>query len=105
MKLSNVVRMSLIYYLMEVMEDNDYQNGAYDVINTYPQDVDKINIFPTISIERINSTKIPYQISSKGQKQLIFSIDIFAQGDDQREDLVDILSDELVQFLIWETCM
>jgi hypothetical protein len=95
MKLSNLVRMSLIYYLREVMEDNDYQNGKYEVINAYPQDVDKVNVFPTISVERINSTKIPYQISSKNQKQLIFSLDIFGQGNDQREDLVDILSDEL----------
>lgn len=95
MKLSNLVRFSLIEYLKEVMEDNNYQNGNYEVINTYPQDVDKINIFPTVSVERINSTKIPYQISSKNQKQLIFSIDVFGQGNDQREDLVDIASDNL----------
>jgi hypothetical protein len=77
------------------MENNNYQNGNYKVIKTYPTDVDEINIFPTVSVERINSTKIPYQIGSRNQKQLIFSIDIFAQGGDQKEDLVDILIDNL----------
>ena len=95
MKLQSLVTKSFIYYLREQMEDNDYVNGNYDVIDAYPADYDKVNIFPTISVERVNTTKIPYQIGSRDRKKLIYSIDVFAYGQNQKDDVVEILMDNL----------
>jgi hypothetical protein len=86
---------SLIFHLQEVMENAGWANGAYEVIDAYPTNLDRITIFPAISVQSNVGDSLPVQVGTKSTLSVTWLIDIFAQGDGQRDDIVYFIWDDL----------
>ena len=97
MKIQLVTIRSIMTFLQEIMESNGFTNGSYDVIIKYPTDVTKINIFPTLVVGKSSQKRFPFEIGGASRKQMVITIDVFTNSQNQREDIANILDDNLTE--------
>lgn len=86
---------SLNYHLQELMENNGWTSGNYEVVDAYPDNLDEIPKFPLISVQSIAADPRPVQIGYRAAKLVTWALDIFAKTDGQRDDIINIIWDDL----------
>jgi len=87
---------SLIYHLREMMEANGWTTGNYEVKDAYPDNLAEITKFPVLTVQTLSVDAKPIQIGSKSTMNVTWAIDIFAKTDGQRDDVAQLLWDELL---------
>lgn len=87
--------LSLVYHIREVMEDNGWLNGDYEVIDAYPDNLDKITKFPVVSVQMNVGVSLPFQIGSTNALSITWLIDVFAKSDGQRDDITYFIWNDL----------
>jgi len=93
MQLLRLGDLNLIYLIKEIMEDNGFTNGSYDVLDGYlsASDFNKSQILPTVTVEIDYLYGRDVELGSKQWPSLAVSIDVFAKTDTQRDDIAYIL--------------
>jgi len=94
MRTYNKVFLSLVYKVRELMINNGYDDN---VIDAYLNDVDieRIDSWPTIAITRGRYTGEDFELGSYQHKAAYFTIDVFANSKTQRDDITELLYDNL----------
>lgn len=93
MSLLRLTDISIIYYLKDLLYKKGFLADKYNVLDSYPSDTAKVNIFPTISVEANISRDKPLELGHSGLLEVVFILDVFAKGDGQADD---------VAYIIWE---
>jgi len=88
---------SLIYHLRELMENSGWSSGEYTVMDAYPDNLDTITKFPALTVQTITGDPRPIQLGSKSALELTWAIDIFAKADGQRDDITQLVWDDLIE--------
>lgn len=86
---------SLIYHLREMMETNGWTSGNYEVKDAYPDNIAEITKFPLLTVQTISVDSKPIQLGNRSTMNVTWAIDIFAKTDGQRDDVAQLLWDDL----------
>lgn len=81
--------LNLNYKLREILEDNGFTSSQYQVIDSYPNNIDwdASQVWPTVSVTIEGFFGRDVELGSGQWTTLHFAIDVFAKNDSQRDDL------------------
>jgi len=96
MQLPRVADMNVIYKIREIMENNGFTSGKYQVVDGFPNEskLERGMIWPTIAVEIQLVFGKDVELGSEQWPALQISIDVLAKTDSQRDDIA---------YLIWRT--
>ena len=100
MQLYNKVYLSLIYYIKEILKNNNF--NADNVLDGYLDEVDvnRKDVWPTIIISRGKYFGRDVEMGASPYKTTFFMLDVYANSKSQRDDLGDILFDNLNEQIV-----
>lgn len=81
---------------MELMEDFGFVHGRYTVIDSYPNIQTDSPVFPLITVGSPYRSSVPVQLSSRPCIEIRVAIDVFANSEAQKSDIVDLLQENIV---------
>ena len=97
MGLYRLADLNLNYKVQEILENYGFTSGKYKVYDGYLNELDlnTNHIWPTVTIEMGDLVGRNVELGSKPWKTLFFAIDVYARTDSQRDDVMNVLWDEL----------
>lgn len=86
---------SLNYHLQELMQNNGWAVGNYEVKDAYPDNLEEITKFPVLTVQTITVDPRPIQLGYKSAMNVTWAIDIFGKTDGQRDDIAHLVWEDL----------